>query len=246
MKSDKKIYLLIISLLIGVAYASQEADPLPPINPNYYSMSWNIYLIGENVSVPIDPSRDPILRKGTGKTFYNWEHRQMLEVYETFCIPIFELPTTDFNFRCKFLNTNETVYLLVQGSETRPPCCIFSQNFHPPLPTFARDNKLVYNGTYSLEQGEYDAYWLNIPLPGPFLYGWYKNATDGVRAPSLFAFPTVPPQVWTQQDFFDFKVERPDPSVFEVPDYCADAKPCVWAEGGDDILSKNSKSFLEK
>ena len=69
---------------------------------------------------------------------------------------------------------------------------------------------------------------MNIPAPGPFWYGWFKNKiVDGYRVPASFAFLTISPEDWTTQNFFNFKHERPPKSVFEVPDECKDVDPCV-------------------
>jgi hypothetical protein len=74
----------------------------------------------------------------------------MIEIYKDFCIPIFTLPTTNYDFPCNFLNVNNISYLINTGTPTkeRPACCIFQKDFHPPLQTFAVDANMTYYGSY--------------------------------------------------------------------------------------------------
>ena len=78
-------------------------------------MEWRIVTTEEKIVPPIDDTTQTIIRlRGKGRTYYNWEDRSMLEIYDDFCIPIFQEPTTDFNFQCHFLNVGEKVYLMFQ------------------------------------------------------------------------------------------------------------------------------------
>jgi len=231
-------YIAFLSLLIAIICIPQQnllnntnskSEEEAPINPDYYSMEWRIFTTEDKLAPPIDDTNSKDIRlRGTGKTYYDWSKRSMLEIYNDFCIPIFQNPTTDFNFQCHFLNVGEKVYLRVFNVPTRPPCCLFAEDFHPPLPTFAVDNKLPYNSTISIAGEEADYWSMNIPPPGPFWYGWYKNKiVDGYRVPAAFAFLTVSPEDWTSQNFFNFKHERPPQSVFDIPEECQNPEPCV-------------------
>ena len=233
----KYIVLLVITLCLGLYYQQetslQQQTPTPFINAPYFSMDWHIYTFGNQSTPPINAPFNPNIRlRGTGKTYYDIENWKMLEVYNDFCIPIFTLPTRNFNFPCKFLNVNNISYLINIGKPTleRPECCIFQKDFHPPLQTFAVDTNMSFLGSYLIQNEWSQVFWLDGPMPAPFFYGWkQEQSVGGYPVPSMFSFPTVPPEDWTQQDFFNYKFERPDPSVFNLPNACASAKMCIWS-----------------
>jgi hypothetical protein len=203
-----------------------NSDHAPPTNPIFYQMEWNIYTVDKSNPPPINTTIARL--NGTGRTFYDWESRSMLEIYDNFCVPIFESPNKDFKFPCHFLNTGEVVYLKVFNNPNRPACCIFARDFHPPKPTFAIDTNLTYNATTFIDNNLVDFWTMNIPPPGPFYYGWYRNITiNGYRQPAAFAFLTVEPEDFTQQNFYNFKLVRPDKSVFEVSNECLKSADCV-------------------
>jgi len=60
---------------------------------------------------------------------------------------------------------------------------------------------------------------LDIPLPGPFGYGTY----DGNK-PFAFWFPVI--SGWVQQEFFDYKEEKPDSKFFKLPEICSEETTC--------------------
>jgi hypothetical protein len=229
----KSYYLILIILTYSVCqnFIETEQDDLPPINPDYFISDWIIYLTDDYHIPPQDDLKDGEYRsKGKGTTYYDWTMRSMIESWDTFCIPIFEVPTTEFGFPCKFLNTGEVSYLLVDTKvmPSRPECCIFSENFHPPTPSHARDAKMKYNSTITIDGDVADFYSLNIPLPGPFWYGWFRNRkVDGYRIPASFAFPTVPPEMYSIQNFKNFRREKPAPGTFDVPESCKKADKCI-------------------
>ena len=225
------IYGIFLLTLTSCQTFLEQDENLPPINPNYYIMDWVVYTTDEKHTPPITDLKEGEYRlKGYGRTYYDWTRRSMLESWDTFCVPIFENPDTEFKFPCKFLNTGEVSYLLVdtKAVPSRHECCIFSENFHPPTPSYARDAHMIYNSTITIDGEEADVFSLNIPMPGPFWYGWYKNKiVDGHRVPASFAFPTVPPEIYTSHLFHNFRLVKPDPIIFKVPESCRKAEKCI-------------------
>lgn len=142
------------------------------------------------------------------------------------------------------MNTGEVAYILTYNHPTRPPCCVFFRDFHPPTPTFARDNHLKHRGTHSINGENADFYWLDIPRPGPFIYAWFTGENGKTVRPASFSFPTVPPEEWTVQNFENFVLGDPDNSFFQVPDTCIAAKDCVVFDDGPDELLNNQNSHL--
>ena len=230
-----KLILIIIYL-----FASQR----PPINPNYYSFEWKIFTTATENPPPIDHTTSKDIRlMGNGRTYYDWEKRSMLEIYDDFCVPIFEYPNKNFRFPCQFLNVEEKVFLRIFDEPSRPECCLFAENFHPPKPTFAVDNKLTYNSTITIDNDIVDFFTLNIPTPGPFYYGWKKEKINGFRVPAAFSFPTVEPEGWTEQNFFNFKNEKPAKEIFEIPEECKNIKPCEVFP--PEIVEKKVKHYTQ-
>lgn len=231
------IFLLIIINILAYIHNKSLSDVIqPPINANYYMMEWNIFTTDTSHPPPINEKLHPeyIRHLGTGRTYYDWEERSMLEVYDNFCVPIFENPNTDFQFPCQFLNVNEKVYLRVFNNTSRPSCCLFAENFHPPLPSFAYDNNLKYNSTIKMYDNKYADFWsFNIPPPGPFWYGWYRESINGHRIPASFAFLTVEPEGWTIQNFFNYLNEKPSKEIFEIPKECKNVLKCVVFSNGN-------------
>ena len=114
-------------------------------------------------------------RSSHGYTYYDWETRNILEIYENYCINIFEkLP----NWRCHFLNTNDTSYLIsLNDTSPYPPCCIFGEPWSPPPPNFA--SNLPYNSTMKpCNSNTIDFYTVfdNDPI-NTFGYGFSRDIT---------------------------------------------------------------------
>lgn len=104
-----------------------KANNGTPEWPPYFSSNWTIY--ATTVQDPSPPYRytppAPFIA-GRGKTFYDWETKNIIEIYEDFCIPIFDVPDK-INFSCNFLNTNHTAYMISTENAYFPDCCIFGK-----------------------------------------------------------------------------------------------------------------------
>ncbi|KAL4453031.1 hypothetical protein ABPG73_015868 [Tetrahymena malaccensis] len=240
-----KYFLLITLCLISFSLAfsirkGEQQDK--PVLPNQYRMDWDIYTLEQDA--PYDPASNFYLQKGKGATYYDFATESMIEFYYDFCIPIFQNPSSYHQFPCRFLNTKRTAYLLIDKPMlTRPPCCVFATEFHPAHPNFIVEHNLQLKGTYQQNGEEVDYYWLDIPPPGPFYYGFHKYTTPtGHRVPAGFAFPTEAPENFTQQVFYNFQEGPFDMSVFDIPDSCINAPECVVFSDEEESKANSSSS----
>lgn len=182
-------------------------------------MKWNIYAMVTNSSaypfVPVKP-----YTQGTGSTFYDWDRHSMLEVYDDFCVPIFEQGN---NWRCHFLNINGTSYL-VSWDGPLSPCCVFAEDFNPPSPDFLNAAKVPFNKTTSLEGRDVNWWVLDGDDPAePFGYGFVADK-HAVGTPAGFWFRSD--NGYASQIFYDVDVSRPDPRTWDLPSACVNAPSC--------------------
>uniref|UniRef100_A0A7M6DM41 Cnidarian restricted protein n=1 Tax=Clytia hemisphaerica TaxID=252671 RepID=A0A7M6DM41_9CNID len=126
-----------------IVFEDQKSNA--PEWPPYFTTEWIIYdTLVENPGPPFadQPNKTPF-RAGHGWTYYDWERKSILELYDDFCLPIFD---KDPDWRCHFLNTNETSFLIsLDPSSPYPECCIFGRPWNAPAPNFA--SFLPYNST---------------------------------------------------------------------------------------------------
>ncbi|CAF0904993.1 unnamed protein product [Adineta ricciae] len=227
------LYLTIV-LFIGFTLASSQ--PTPPVWPNYFTYQWTMAHVYDDIQLP-PYSTIPTANTttGRGRTYYDWSIRSMIEYYYDICIPIFEATTN--NFTCNFLNTNGTAYLVVTDPRAtgRPPCCIFGKPWSPPAPDFIRTAAGVkYNGTGVFYDRPVLWWVLDDPQDpaGPFGYSFFEDtcrsssaaANDKTCTPSQFFFRAT--TGFASQFFDNYIVEKPDPSVFAIPDSCLTATEC--------------------
>jgi hypothetical protein len=226
---------LLVILIIGTnsIKINPIIDKTPPIFPNYFTTNWTIYLLNSTAQIPDDGSSiSKANSKGSGSSYYDWNNRRMIEVYNDFCFPLFEYPWKDFEFPCKFLNSDEKVYLIMPSQKLHPPCCLYSDNFHPPYPDFARRSKLSYRKSLKLTNGKMTDFWgLDAVVDGeiqPFYFGWTREKLDGYRIPGEFTMLGVEPNNYSVQIYKDFKIEKPNESIFILPKICDNAPKCIW------------------
>jgi len=223
------LVLLIISLTI---ITSQRTAP---IWPNYFTYQWTMAHVYDDIQLPPYDSIPTVnTTLGRGRTYYDWSLSAMIEYYYDICIPIFE--STSNNFTCNFLNVNGTAYIVVPNPRAtgRPPCCIFQKPWNPPAPDFLQKAAGVkYNGT-----GVYNTrpvLWWVLDDPqdpaGPFGYSFFEDTCRSsstvenmMCTPSQFFFRAT--TGFASQFFDNYAVEKPDPSVFSIPDSCNNAKEC--------------------
>lgn len=99
--------------------------PPAPEWPPYFVSNWTMF--ATPIADPSPPYRyypPAPFRAGRGQTYYDWTTRNIIEIYQDFCIPLFDLPEK-INWTCHFLNANNTAYLITTQNDLFPPCCIF-------------------------------------------------------------------------------------------------------------------------
>ncbi|KAL9658049.1 hypothetical protein ABK040_012287 [Willaertia magna] len=228
--------------------------PIPtsaPLLPKFFTTEWLI-VAGFNTTVypyhwnPYPPTRNNKYTKyeaGTGRTYYDSEKQYMLEVYDQFCVPIFEKDSYPYNsnWPCKFLNVDFVSYLISPkpSSSPFPECCVFGEKvFHPPHRGFLNENHVPYNSTTTIFNEPID--WWVIDHQGPdqdpaepFGYGFYQNVfvADGSRQPAAFWFRTsgiseTKRDAFTIQYFRNMTISRPSDDVWKIPKSCVNAPNC--------------------
>ncbi|CAF1329472.1 unnamed protein product [Rotaria magnacalcarata] len=220
-------------VLLSISLTLINADPTPPTWPNYFTYQWTMAHVYDDIQLP-PYNTIPLVNTtiGRGRTYYDWSLPAMVEYYYDICIPIFE--ATSNNFTCNFLNVNGVAYIVVTDPRAtgRPPCCIFQKPWSPPAPNFLQTAAGVkYNGTGVLYTRP--VYWWVLDDPedpaGPFGYSFFEDtcrssSTNMNCTPSQFFFRAT--TGFASQFFDDYKVEKPDPSVFAIPDSCNTAQEC--------------------
>jgi len=220
-----RLLVVVFCLCASTALASDVA----PWWPEQFIANWTIYYTDIESNMPPYYNNagipNPPYWAGRGITYYDWSIQSMRERYFDFCVPIF---TNGSNWRCDFLNTQSTSYLITYDDRPSyvPPCCIFLQPWHPPAPNFLDNTTAAYNGT-SMIGGSLAEWWvLDVPIDqgGPFGYAFFYNSAT----PAAFYFGAV--NGWTLQNFFDFTPDKPNQNVWEIPEECKTAQPCpnIW------------------
>lgn len=217
-----------------LASVSQSPKIINPKLPIHFQMKWRIIAsTNNNDSIPLYwnplPPNGVKYMIGTGSTYYNFDHKAMLEVYDDFCVPIFGPLEDKLNrFRCHFLNVNLASYLISLDESPFPPCCVFgAQVFHPPEPDFLKH--MVYNSSGEI-MGEPVNWWVLDSDPNdpaePFGYGFYKKSSSYGEIPAAFWFRTV--NGFSIQYFYKFEEKNPDPDVWRLPSICVNAPSCGY------------------
>lgn len=178
----------------------------------------------------------------------------MIETRAPGCLPIFVSPADPSKFSCTFLNTNFTTWLITHGNDTNmpTPCCKFASPWHPPRRDFLRRpgyavvaaTNIAWNFTGPCDPAQQAcanlSLWLQIPTvtppTGPFFYAFRQRkaassaSSEGILEPvdvyRSFGFAGVPPANYVQQAFGTARVEKPHPSVWDVPASCHNAPSC--------------------
>jgi hypothetical protein len=222
-------------VLLSITFTIINSQHTAPIWPNYFTYQWTMAHVYDDIQLP-PYSTIPTVNTtiGRGRTYYDWSLPAMIEYYYDICIPIFEATTN--NFTCNFLNVNETAFLVVTDPRAtgRPPCCIYQKPWNPPAPDFLQKAAGVkYNGT-GLYYARPVLWWvLNDPQDpaGPFGYSFFEDTCqpsstteNTMCTPSQFFFRAT--TGFASQFFDNYKIEKPNPNVFAIPDSCLNAKEC--------------------
>lgn len=186
-----------------------------PLLPEHFSMQWQMHEFISKKRPPLPRVEKPAQTiKGT--TYFDAASKSMTEIYQERCIDIFE---SGRDFPCQFLSVGPVTWLIKFKKNVPSSCCKWRQG-----PFWAPRRDVVQNMKFDREQklhGKSVNWWiLNIPLPGPFGYGFHADGQ-----PAAFWFPVI--SGWVQQEFHHFSPVRPDPAVFSVPEICQqDAQVC--------------------
>ncbi len=180
-------------------------------------MKWDMHEYAGSRRPPIPQLKDP---KATikGITHFDASIPAMTEIYEKQCIDIFE---TGRDFPCQFLSVGSVTWFIKFGKDgkNRPEsCCKWSAGeFWAPRRDVVRN--MIRDERENNLRGDPVNWWiLDIPLPGPFGYGFHADGK-----PAAFWFPVI--SGWVQQEFRDFKQQRPAAKAFEKPAICLNESP---------------------
>ena len=180
-------------------------------------MSWNMYEVNSTESPPFDKIPNEYLVTH-GETHYDWIEKKMVEVYYDQCINIFSLGN---NFSCKFISVKNKTYLIkfpIGQLKSPKSCCLWSKgDFWAPRPDVLHNFSFQKKSRYSNNVVNWWIY--DIPLPGPFGYG----TKDESGEPVAFWFPVI--GAWVQQNFSEYKIEKPNPKEFVLPSLCQGQVP---------------------
>jgi hypothetical protein len=129
------------------------------ILPDSFTMEWLMYFVPDANDVPpYFPFPTTPYNVTSGRTYYQIVDkdngiRNMKEVYDEYCIPVFGDPLNpmgrDNNWSCDFLNVGvtNTSYVVLHDDKPKgaPDCCIIGQPFHPPPPDFHQNMPTRWN-----------------------------------------------------------------------------------------------------
>ncbi len=188
-----------------------------PLLPEHFSMQWDMHEFSSPTRPPVaDLKKQKLTIKGT--THFDSGVPAMTEIYKKQCIDIFD---SGRDFPCQFLSVGSVTWFIKfsKDGKSRPEsCCKWS-----PGPFWSPRRDVVHNMINDSQgqklRGKNVSWWvLDIPLPGPFGYGFYTNGQ-----PAAFWFPVN--SGWVQQEFRDFNGERPASTLFGKPEICRDESP---------------------
>jgi len=175
-------------------------------------MRWDMFEFASDKRPPLQviPTKHAKLR---GITHYDWSLQAMTEIYYDQCIDIFPNGRDD---ACQFLSRRDSTYLIkFADRDTSKPksCCKWrASEFWAPRPDVLR--QMVFDRALPIDQRAIKRWILDIPMPGPFGYGIFADSGK----PAAFWFPVI--SGWVQQQFYEFKAERPAAKVFDLPQIC--------------------------
>lgn len=221
------MHIISVLVLFVSVYSRYSTFATAPEWPLYFVTNWTIYNVPHTDPWPPYDAPPPLpYSAGRGRTYYDWTISSMLEVYDDFCVPIFQ---NGSQWKCHFLNTKGVSYLISSDPKSfYPPCCVFGKPWSPPAPNFLQNRAILENGTSTLD-GRSVSWWVmngTAEEGAPFGYGFYGDTKQNWRIPAAFYFRGF--VGWTQQNFFDWSPEKPSSSVFDVPSQCNNAPDCNY------------------
>jgi len=203
--------------------------------PPNFEMDWQMYFVPNVNDVPPYASGKPSTAYNVtnGKTYYRTDpitgEVNMIESYETFCIPVFGDPNsgmgTENKYSCDFVNsaTTQTAYVVLHEDrpEGSPECCIIGYPFHPPPQNFTikmpvkwvannGEDLVAWNAVYDNEAGIFN-YGFNVLTKQP--YAFYMTGVPWIAN-------------WCWQPFSNFQEVVPDEHLWDLPAACDTAVAC--------------------
>uniref|UniRef100_A0A7S2TPM8 Uncharacterized protein n=1 Tax=Lotharella oceanica TaxID=641309 RepID=A0A7S2TPM8_9EUKA len=226
-------------------------QPQAPMNatkkhvwPASFSVEWTFQFVRDDDDAPdASGAYTPTtpFNVTTWRTVYDARRggpdRQMTEIYDNYCIPVFGDPSSPMgsrnDFACQFLNVNQAAYVLSWKSgdpsrKTPPPpgipaCCIIGEPFHPPPRNFSHRMPVNWNARV---EGGLSVDWSAVydKDAGIFAYGF----EDESSVPHAFYMKGVPWLAsWMYQRFAHFQAGvEPPASFWDLLQSCAGATAC--------------------
>ena len=204
--------------------------------PDQFIVQWKFFFVpDESDTPPYLPEPTTPYNVTAGRTYYFNDpitgERNMKEVYDEYCIPVFGNPFTPMGhgnkYSCDFLNVGSTNISYVVLHEDRPKlspkCCIIGQPFHAPPPDFSK----LMPTQWTEKVGEVLVDW-NVVYDkdaGIFSYGF---KTESENTPFAFYMKGVPWIAnWMWQTFYDYQPNTLPPNeVWKIPKDCQSAVAC--------------------
>jgi hypothetical protein len=254
---QKKVLLcsLIVCCSLTLCIAAPTA-PAAPQWPPYYRTDWTMYNVRNKSPSPPYSTLPPLpYEASSGTTYYDStaNPRAMLEVYNSYCVPIFPNESGS-RWRCHFLNVGGVSYLITfddhPDAATRPPCCVFGDPWYPPTPDFLQrlqaNDLMPWAGQFDVVSRDVDVWVAPHGDGAPFGYGFYSATLTNETFPQAYGVPAmfyfvgvnpnlvtvdgrrvnVPTEGWATQRFANFEPVKPPSSVWQVPDSCKTATWC--------------------
>lgn len=188
-----------------------------PLLAEKFSADWVMYEFDAKHEPPLDPIPQPH-RALRGTTHYDSTRQSMTEIYRDQCIDIFPAGR---QAPCQFTSIRDKTYLM-RFDPAGATCCQWSgKAFHAPRRDVVQN--MAFSKSTDLGQRAVDTWFLDIPLPGPFGYGFVAQT----NTPAVFWFPIL--SGWAQQNFHNFSATEPPAGAFDLIPACA-AKPLLACE----------------
>jgi hypothetical protein len=183
-----------------------------PLLPEQFSMQWSMFEFSSNDRPPFTEIPKPY-QTLRGTTHYDWTKKSMTEIYYDKCIDIFP---NGRDFPCQFTSVDEKTYLIRfsgPGASNPASCCLWEETgFWAPRPDVIRN--MAFDKSQSIGGQKANWWILDIPMPGPFGFGFFKKSAN----PAAFWFPVI--SGWVQQNFSDFSEGAPGAKAFVIPVVC--------------------------
>lgn len=218
----------------------QPPPPGPSSNkthvwPNHFIVDWKFYFVPDDSDLPpYTPLPTTSYNVTTGRTYYYNNPltgvRNMKEVYDDYCIPVFGDPSSSMGsgnkYSCDFLNVGSTNISYVVLHEDRPAgapeCCIIGKPFHAPPPDFPQ----LMPTQWSQKVGDVLVDWsvLYDKDAGIFSYGFVSESENTPFAFYMKGVPWIANWMW--QSFDNFRPEIPPFYIWFIPNSCHNAVAC--------------------